>query len=296
MIRLSKPIKLFSALLLIFSTNIVFDQDKGFQSKAMAPDSLKAESFIYTVGPDDVLAIEVYDNPDLTGEFTVSGDGNIVFPLLGQTKVSGLNVMEIQEILTHKLEKDYLYNPIVSVGIKLYRSKTVYILGNVGKPGVYYLERPTRLFDLLSKAEGLSQNLGKIKNGQRIHIIREAGRYPAGNYKTGKDTSFYISLHQFLIEGKRELNIYVKEGDVIYIPGSQSVHVIGEVKKPGSFPYEEGMTVLKAITLAGGSNVKAADKNTVIKRIENNKEIKIKVSMGDLLKPDDIVEVPLSIW
>lgn len=296
MIRLSKPIKLFPALLLLFSANIIFGQDKGSQSNAMAPDSLKAESIIYTVGADDVLSIKVYDNPDLSGDYTVSGNGSIVFPLLGQTNVSGLNIMEIQEKLTNKLEKDYLYNPIVNVGIKLYRSKTVYILGNVGKPGVYYLERPTRLFDLLSEAEGLSQDFGKIKNGQRIHIIREDGRHPAGNFKTGKDTSFYISLHQFLIEGKRELNIYVKEGDVIYIPGSQSVHVIGEVKKPGSFPYEEGMTVLKAITLAGGSNVKAADKNTVIKRIENNKEIKIKVSMSDLLKPDDIVEVPLSIW
>jgi len=117
-----------------------------------------------------------------------------------------------------------------------------------------------------------------------------------GNTKKINDTSFYISLHQFLIDGKRQLNIYLKGGDVIYIPGTQSIHVIGEVKKPGSFPFEEGITVLKAITLAGGSTEKSSIKNVVIKRIEDGEEIELKVLMGDLLQPDDIIEVPLSIW
>jgi len=252
--------------------------------------------YIYKVGHDDVLTIQVYDNPDLTGDFTVSTDGKIVFPLLGQIKVAGLDEMEIQEMLTEKLGRDYLYNPVVSVTIKLFRSKVVYILGNIGKPGIYYLERPTRLFDLLSKAEGLSKDIGQQQNGQRIRIMREALMDSTGRYPIEKETSFFISFYQFLIEGKRELNIYLREGDVIYLPGQQLVYVVGEVKKPGSFPYEEGMTVLKAITLAGGSNGTSAVRSTVITRIENNKELKIKVTMSDLLKPDDIISVPISKW
>jgi polysaccharide export outer membrane protein len=93
------------------------------------------------------------------------------------------------------------------------------------------------------------------------------------------------------------LNIELQNGDIIYIPNTtQSVHVIGEVKKPGSFPYEEGMTVLKAISLAGGRTNASSQRNIMVKRIVNNKETKIKVKMSDVLQPDDIIEVPLSVW
>ena len=68
------------------------------------------------------------------------------------------------------------------------------------------------------------------------------------------------------------------------------------MKKTGSFPFEEGMTVLKAISLAGGPTKIASMKNVVIKRIEENQEVKIKVEMGDLVQPDDIIEVPISFW
>ena len=283
-------------LILFLSINSVIAREKSALHQIIASDSMDMIKYIYKVGHDDVLTIQVYDNPDLTGDFTVSTDGKIVFPLLGQIKVAGLDEMEIQEMLTEKLGRDYLYNPVVSVTIKLFRSKVVYILGNIGKPGIYYLERPTRLFDLLSKAEGLSKDIGQQQNGQRIRIMREALMDSTGRYPIEKETSFFISFYQFLIEGKRELNIYLREGDVIYLPGQQLVYVVGEVKKPGSFPYEEGMTVLKAITLAGGSNGTSAVRSTVITRIENNKELKIKVTMSDLLKPDDIISVPISKW
>lgn len=160
-------------------------------------DVAEEYSALYKTVPDDVLTIKVYENPDLSGTFTISQDGNIVFPLLGLIKVSGLSAGEIEKLLTEQLGKDYLYDPIVSV-------------------------------------------TATIK--------------------------------------------------------SQLVYVVGEVKKPGAFPYKSGMTVLKAITLAEGATLKASARNTVIKRIVNNKEVKINVDMSDTLQPDDIVEVPLSFW
>ena len=100
---------------------------------------------------DDVLAVTVYDNQDLSGEFTVQSDGSIVYPLLGQVPVSGSTVAEVKGRLTELLEADYLWSAIVSVTVKEFRSQKVKIFGGVEKPGLYYLDAPLRLLDLLAR-------------------------------------------------------------------------------------------------------------------------------------------------
>ena len=105
-----------------------------------------------------------------------------------------------------------------------------------------------------------------------------------------------VDLHDLLVLGDEAANLPLRSGDVVYVPTGQSIHVIGEVKRPGTFPYEAGITVLKAITLAGGPTSKASPKNSVIKRIRDGKETTAKATMEDLLEPEDIVEVPLSFW
>jgi polysaccharide export outer membrane protein len=160
----------------------------------------------------------------------------------------------------------------------------------VGKPGSYALDKPTHLFEILTRAEGLSRN---IANGQKVHILRQMKQTDA---QPGRLKSYTIDLYQLLVEGKEELNIYLQNGDVIFVPETKMIHIIGEVNKPGSFPFEEGITVLKAITLAGGPTKKAATGSVVVKRIENNLQIEIDVTMSTNLSPDDIVEVPMSFW
>ncbi|MCC7431088.1 polysaccharide biosynthesis/export family protein [bacterium] len=282
-------LKFTSLLFCLLVFTLCFGQEKPAQNQT------QSKFFTYKVGNDDVLTIEVYDNSDLSGNYTVSSEGNISFPLLGLVKVSGMSVVEIKRAITEMLFKDYLQNPIVSVTLKDYKSQVVKILGNVGKPGIYYLDSPTRLFDILSRAEGLSPHLGKVVNGQKAHVMRQLTE-SNGDSSVSKVKTIYVDLYQMLVEGKEGSNIYLRNGDVIYIPEGNLVHVIGEVKKVGSFPFEEGMTVLKAITLAGGTSTKASIKNIMIKRIENGKEIEKRVKMSDLLQPEDIVEVPLSFW
>ncbi len=245
----------------------------------------------YTVGSEDILAIDVYDNPDLKGEYTVSTDGYIVFPLVGQVNVSEKTLVAIKDKLTKILEKDYLYNPIVSVDVSKYLSKKVKIMGNVGKPGIYFLDSPTRLFDLLTKAEGVSSQLGTVMSGQKAHIMRDSSQ--GTNRRTSKNIrTYYVDLHQLLVEGKDEANVYLQDGDVIYIPDNSSFHVIGEVKHAGTFPFEEGITLLKAITLADGVTEKGSVENAVIKRMQNGRVVEVKVSLDSLLQIDDTVYIP----
>jgi polysaccharide export outer membrane protein len=252
-----------------------------------------AEGSSYIVGPDDILAIEVFDNPDLKGEYTVSAGGDIVFPLIGQVKVSGRTVAAIKKELTRLLEKDYLFNPIVSVDVSKYLSKQVKIMGNVRKPGVYYLEGPMRLFDLLTRAEGiLKQPGGTVMSGQKAHITRAAALKNGLATSSDHTTTYYVDLHQLLVEGKDEANVYLQAGDVIFIPDASSFHVIGEVKNSGSFPFEEGTTLLKAIALAGGLTEKGTSNNAVIKRLQNGRVVEMRAGMDTLLSADDTVYIP----
>lgn len=171
------------------------------------------DSFVYHVGISDVLNIRVYDQADLTGDFCVSHQGDIVYPLLGQLKVAGLAPSEIRAVIKELLEKDYLHNPVVSVTVKEYKSKEVTILGTVQKPGPYYLARPIRLFDLLLKAGGLEHHLHKIQKGYKIRVMR----HEKNSKLAGAITTIYIDLYELIAEGKNEANIYLYDGDVVYV-------------------------------------------------------------------------------
>ena len=246
----------------------------------------------YTVGPQDVLAIEVFDNPDLKGEYTVSENGDIVFPLIGQIQVSGKTPDAIKSEITRLLEKDYLFNPIVRVDVSKYLSKKVKIMGNVEKPGEYYLDGPLRLFDLLTKAGGIAEQTGgTVMSGQKAHIVRAAPENVSAT-SPDKTITYYVDLHQLLVEGKDEVNVYIQPGDVIFVPDTDLFHVIGEVKKSGTYPFEKGLTLLKAIALAGGLTEKGSSDNAVIKRMQNGRVVEIRANMDTLLSPDDTVYIP----
>jgi polysaccharide export outer membrane protein len=243
----------------------------------------------YTIGPGDVLTVDVYDNPDMKGLYTVSPEGFIVFPLLERVEVAGLDASAVKDRLTQLLEQDYLYNPIVNVTVSEHRSRKVKIMGNVAKPGIYYLDAPTSFFEILTRAGGVKQ----FGIGLKGYVNRTLEG-------SQQDTRLSVDLHQLLTEGREEVNLLLQDGDVIYVPEIQDagafIHVVGEVRSPGKFPFQEGMTVLKAITLAGGATQKAAQRNTVIKRMQENRVQEIKTTSDTLLEPDDIVDVPLSFW
>lgn len=262
---------------------------------ASGPSAVEAPA--YAIGASDVLHIDVFGEPTLTGDFTVDAQGLIVFPLIGDIHVGGESVVWVKDRVAELLKRDYMHEPQVTVVIKEFRSKKVRILGAVQKPGIYFIDGPLRLFDLLSRAEGVAAKSGEIRKGQMARIARRAPGSPAAS-DDGEEglEKIYVDLHDLVTLGLSTHNLLLQDGDVIYVPESESVHVIGEVKKPGSYPHEAGMTALKAITLAGGATSKGSVKGAVIKRIEDGKEVRLKAKPEDLVLPDDILEVPLSFW
>src|SRR3990172_571837 len=110
----------------------------------------------YRVGPGDVLEVEVYDDPDLSGLVTVQHGGEISFPLLGDIDVNGLTARQVRETLTRLLAKDYLVDPQVAVRVKEHRSQWITVVGDVVRPGKYFLQGSKTLLELLTEAGGFN--------------------------------------------------------------------------------------------------------------------------------------------
>lgn len=160
------------------------------------------ENFI--IGPEDVLAISVWREPDLTTRAIVRPDGKIGIPLLGDVLASGLTAKELQDRISEGLAK-FLKDPLVSVVVVEIHSQMVHILGAVGRPGSYALGGPLTIVELLSRAGGLAE----FSKSDEIVIVRsERGR-----------TRRFIFNYKLFVEGKNlQQNIPLQNGDVVLIP------------------------------------------------------------------------------
>lgn len=250
----------------------------------------------YVIGGMDILEINVYQEQDLSGTFRVSASGDIPFPLVGDVQVAGLTPPQAQEKLEALLRDGYLKRPQVAVAVKEYRSKGVSVLGAVNKPGAYQLwgGRVT-LLDLLSMAGGVI-----LEEGSKSLILLRPDAH-------GETKSITFNLDRLLKEGDAALNVTVQPHDAIYVAKADAIIVYGEVKNPGTYPIEStAMTVLEALSKAGGLTPLAAPNRTRIIRVEGNIERTIRVRVGDIiagermkdlaLKPGDVIVVPESYF
>lgn len=237
----------------------------------------------YVVGERDVLRVTVYDHPDLTTVGRVSGEGTFFFPFLGEVKVKGLTIPQIAATIRTQLADGYIVNPQVSVFIEEYRSRKVLLVGEVMRPGPYELAGPTTLLELLSRAGPLAGNAGDEA------IIKRK--------QSEGEQAIKIDLGRLIEKGDTSIDLMLQDGDSIYIPKAGVFYVHGEVKSPNVYKFKEGLTVIKAITMAGGFTDIASPKRIRIKRNENGKEVTLeKVGFDELVKADDVIIVPESLF
>ena len=162
----------------------------------------------YTIGPENVLVIDVYYGRDknLNRKARVSSKGYITFPLLGEVEVNGLTIAELENILTELLEKDYLVNPQVSVFIEEY--STVSILGQVEEPGSFEIKGRLSVIELISLAGGFT----KIAATNDVRIMRTN---PDGSRKTIK-----VKANDIINKGREDEDVQLKPGDIVMVPES----------------------------------------------------------------------------
>src|SRR2546425_1565393 len=119
-----------------------------------------AQSNDYIVRAQDVLGITVWNQPDLTGKFTVEVDGTFTFPLIGRVTVGGLTLRQIEGELRSRLADGYLKSPQASVAIESYKSQRIFVVGEVKSPGAYPLGANMTLIEALAQAGSTTSDAG----------------------------------------------------------------------------------------------------------------------------------------
>lgn len=195
----------------------------------------------YVVGVGDVLEATAYQEDEISGEFTVDVGGTISFPLLGSVSVAGMTVAEIAGVLESLLEKDYYVDVQLKVEVQVFSSQPVTLLGEVTKPGTYYLEGRTTLTELLSDAGGLKSSAGPVLELRRTASVLGEGPPPPMVFSTAK-----------LLTGEAGRDVLLQSGDVLFVSARKLYFITGEIARPGQYEISLGLTLLQAISQAGG--------------------------------------------
>ena len=251
----------------------------------------------YEIGPEDVLEIMVWDHDDLKREVYVSREGVFSYPLIGTVQAGGLSIEQLEKEIRDRLSGKYIIDPQVSVTVKEYKSKKVFVLGEVGGPGgkgpgTYPLTGKTSLMEVLTMTGGPTQNAGTEAT---ISRPRKTGGASGSQEKSANDEVIKVNLRK-LLEGDPSQNIYLEPNDTVYVSKAAFFYVYGEVKNPGRYNLERGTTVLKAITTAGGATEKAAVNRTKVVREKGGQKSEMRVNLTDPVEAEDIVMVPESFF
>lgn len=162
----------------------------------------------YILQPGDLVEIKVFMEDDMDRTLRISGQGTVTFPLVGNVKIAGNSVASAENVISRAL-KTYLKNPQISMLIKEYGNKTVYVLGQVTKPSAIQIppERSLTVLEAISSVGGFTDVAAQSK----VRVLRE---------KDGKHQSIDIDISQITKVGNKSLDIALQPGDVVFVPQS----------------------------------------------------------------------------
>ncbi len=243
----------------------------------------------YVIGPPDVLTIQVFEQQDLAGKYTVESDGSLTFPLIGRIKAGGLTLRSFEDELKRQLADGYFKNPSVSVSVEQYRSQRVFVMGEVRQPGPVPLTGGMTLIEALARAGSTTSTA----SGE-VAIVRTSQgdvRGPVLPDQTGGSEVFRASIRE-LEGGALSQNLELRDGDTVFVPRAETIYVFGQVRTPGAYGVQANMTVLQALSLAGGVTEHGASGRIRVVRSEDGAKKEIKVKLTDLVRPGDTVIVP----
>ena len=195
------------------------------------------------IGPNDLLEIAVYESPELSGTARVNEQGTIQLPMVQQEiSASGLYPRELELKIKEILVSEKLVvNPVVTVTVAEYQSRTVSVVGEVHHPLTFQAVGRMTLLDAIARAEGISETAG-----DEVLVSDAGGGSPVAIRR--------IPIKELMSGKSPELNLTLHGGEEIRVPGQGSISVVGNVRKPGLFPItrEQQSTVLNALAESEG--------------------------------------------
>jgi polysaccharide export outer membrane protein len=238
----------------------------------------------YLLGEGDTLTIQVFDENELSGSFTVGEDGNIDYPLLGRVEVQGQTVATLDATLTASLGARFVRDPQIQVAVKVYGSQPVQVLGSVKQPGSVHLTGKMTVLDVIGEAGGVT--------GSGVAEVRV-------QFHDETKSSVTISVDEMMRDSSR--NLRLSSGDVVQVSEGMVVYVSGEVNKPGAVPFTEGITITQALSRSGGTKRTARTREVYILRGEQRININLKKILkgkaADVaLRPDDQIVLQEAVF
>lgn len=267
----------------------------------------------YRLGAEDLLEINVFEAPELNRSVRISTGGEISLPLLGSIRAAGLTSGQLESVIEELLRRNFMKDPHVSVFVSEMVSHGVSVFGAVRKPGVVQIRGSRSLLEVLSMAEGLSEDAGDT-----VVVMRGAGRNlpaTASDAENGSATEppdkaeemVEVNLKRLLESGDPRHNVTVNPGDIVKVARAGIIYVVGEIKKPGGFVLQsnENISALQALALGEGLTRTAAKGSARIIRTDpaSGERSEIALDLGKvlagkqpdpILQPRDILFVPNS--
>ncbi|MES2186499.1 MAG: SLBB domain-containing protein [Pseudomonadota bacterium] len=300
------------------------DAGRGGLRPAAAPGVLATQSLPASsvsnsrIGNGDVIRITVFGQPDLSAEVGVNDKGQLPMAMVGNVAVAGLTTSEAAAKIADALRTGgYLLKPEVSLDIVQLRSQLVSVLGEVRLPGRYPIPGRLTVLELLATAGGTTDfaeptvtllrksadATAKSDATERAVAAVTAGTpaVPAVPEPTGTPEvageRIPIRLGDTDNGARTPLDVQLQPGDVVYVNRKKLFYIHGEVNRPGAYPMEPGMTVMRAIALGGGMTQRGSLRRVDINRnAADGKPEAIRSSITAPVLPGDTVYVNESLF
>jgi len=230
----------------------------------------------YILGPADIISIDLTDTDDIDNSYEIDPEGMIDLPFIGKVKIDGLSIDDAQYVLKEILA-EYYKNPDLQISIDEYNSSKVYFIGAVRNQITINLDqKPIKLIEAAIQAN-FNPNAADKLLGTKGFLRRDNKVYK-------------INLNNAFTSVDDKENFYLKKDDVIFIDrNSDSIHVFGEVSKPGEYYPNNSYSLTELISTAGLNQLTANAKKVYVIREDFNNFLKVKVYQLDIKNPVNLI-------
>ena len=231
--------------------------------------------------PQDSISIKVVNQPDMDTTTRVETDGTISFPYVGRIRAAGLSEDQLAHAIERQLaSRQIVTDPHVLVDITSFGTQAS-VQGQVGVPGVYTLDRPTNLTQLLSRAGGLRD----AALGGTVSVRRAGGaiqKFDSKDVQAGRGPG---------------ANLRIANNDEVFVDLAPFYYIYGYVGKTGEYPLLRPITVQQAISIGGGLATLGSEWRIKIKRMSGNGQTyEVPASLDDQVEAGDTIIVSERIF
>ena len=230
------------------------------------------------LGPGDVVTLRVLGQPELGTTVDVNGDGSIQVPLAGNVTVAGLSTSAAAARVAQALRHGgFILDPQVTLATSDSRSQQVSVLGEVRQPGRFQVGSRITALDALALAGGVSESGGSV-----AYVLRPEG---------GNTVRHELDLDA-VTGGAAFRPFEIRAGDTLVVPKAEQFYIYGEVKSPNAYRLKPRMSVIQALSVAGGLTDRGSDRRVEIRRRDASGQLRtLAVDLSDAILPGDIIYV-----